>query len=286
MKSRIFIITLLWFVSLVCWAQAEIRNVEFSFNEKTEKITIKYNLNLKSSKEINNVRVYMLLDGATYRLKSVSGDIGTIRTSGNKQIVFDIFKEFGREPITGSFQFRVEGDDNYKEPTEVIVKEILVDTYQDRTTVRKGVELQVDYGFLIPYAAFDFKLFYRHNNPKYGYGIGFGLILDGQSHEGEYSQNNWYLLNINFVRNYSTGKSSPFIIYELGCVKWIKDVYSEEHGRFIIDEEGTNLYLGVTAGYQYSFNSKWAITAKARTTLGIDKGFNFGFSVGAIYHFN
>ena len=105
-----------WLLPALCYGQGikvqgVITNVDFAWQSDTEKVIITYSLNL-SSGSIANVRVSMSLDGGrTFRrLNNVTGDIGTVRTSGNKQIVFDIFSELGKEEISGDVQFKVEGD--------------------------------------------------------------------------------------------------------------------------------------------------------------------------------
>ena len=111
-KKFIILTLVFWYVSTVCVGQPEIKNVSFSFQSEREVVIISYYLDLKSSKDISNVNVFMSRDGgATFqKLTNVTGDIGTISTSGNKQIVFDVFKEFGKEEISGNFQFKVEGE--------------------------------------------------------------------------------------------------------------------------------------------------------------------------------
>ena len=112
-KLIIFFVT--WATTTICFGQAEIKNISFSFQSEREVVIINYFLDLKKSKNISNVNVFMSRDGgATFqKLKNVTGDIGTISTSGNKQIVFDVFKEFGKEEISGNFQFKVEGEVNF-----------------------------------------------------------------------------------------------------------------------------------------------------------------------------
>ena len=101
----------IWLLPALCHGQDVITNVDFVWQSDTEKVIITYSLNL-SSGSIANVRVSMSLDGGrTFRrLNNVTGDTGTVRTSGNKQIVFDIFSELGKEEISGEVQFKVEGE--------------------------------------------------------------------------------------------------------------------------------------------------------------------------------
>jgi hypothetical protein len=96
----------------ICRAQAEISDVTFEWKSKTGTVAISYYLQLKKTKKITNVTVYMSRDGgATFRkLTQVSGDVGTVYASGYKEIFFDIFKEFGNVTISGDLQFKVTGE--------------------------------------------------------------------------------------------------------------------------------------------------------------------------------
>ena len=113
---KYLVIVTVWIVPSFCWGQATISNVNFAWQSEEERVIISYYLQLNASNKLADVSVYMSLDGGrTYRrLANVSGDVGTVRTSGNKQVVFDIFRELGKEEISGNVQFRIEGIDDYK----------------------------------------------------------------------------------------------------------------------------------------------------------------------------
>ena len=127
---------------------------------------------------------------------------------------------------------------------------------------------------------FTFELCYRYN-PKYAFGIGLGFYEEYLSE--------WYLFNINAIKNFSIKKLSPYIGCELGVSPWGTFAYDEDgyiiHGGHPDNKSGTDLYFGIIGGYQYSFNSKWAVKAQGRTTLGKDSGINYGGGLGIVYHF-
>ena len=116
MKKLFFLA--LWLIATLTSAQNIITNVDFRWQSETEKVIITYNLNLCQACSVTNAKVYISLDGGkTYRkVNSVTGDLTNINTSGNKQIIFDIFKEFGNVEVSGNVQFKVEID--YEEPKQ------------------------------------------------------------------------------------------------------------------------------------------------------------------------
>jgi len=109
-------------VPMLCFGQSEISGIRF--NQSGDAVIIHYYLNLNKSPKIKKVKAYMSTDGGrTYKqLRKVSGDVGTIDYSGNKQIVFDIFKEYGNEEIGGDIKFKVEGTDVAPIKTKVFVE--------------------------------------------------------------------------------------------------------------------------------------------------------------------
>jgi|GEM_PF-1453722 len=133
--KKYLLLALLWAAPLLCFGQAQISNVRFE--QSDDVILIKYYIDLKDAKEVKNVKVSISLDGGlSYQpLTKVSGDVGTVKKSGEKQIIFDIFKELGHEDISGDFRFRVEGDEKYPSPYFKPAQNISV----------LGVTLPVDY---------------------------------------------------------------------------------------------------------------------------------------------
>ena len=110
--KHIFFFALL-FVSSANFGQAFIFDV--SFRQENDVVVINYNLHFYGElNKIENVKVYMSIDGGAYRkLSYVSGDVGTVKTSGKKEIIFYVFKEFGKMEIDGYVNFKIEGDYNY-----------------------------------------------------------------------------------------------------------------------------------------------------------------------------
>jgi hypothetical protein len=107
--KKYLLLAVVWAVPLLCSGQA-ISNVRFE--QKGEKVIISYYLDLNRAGMMKNVKTYMSLDGGkTYKpLAMVSGDVGTVTQSGERQIIFDIFSEFGNEEISGDIKFKVEGE--------------------------------------------------------------------------------------------------------------------------------------------------------------------------------
>ena len=108
--KKYLLLALLWAAPSLCFGQAQISNVWFE--QSDDVVLIKYHLDLKNAKEVKNVKAFISLDGGlSYKqLTKVSGDVGTVKKSGEKQIIFDIFKEFGHEDISGYIRFKVEGE--------------------------------------------------------------------------------------------------------------------------------------------------------------------------------
>jgi hypothetical protein len=119
-KTLLYVV--LFAAPILCFGQSKIWDIDFE--QSGDVIIIKYSLRLNESPKIKNVNAYMSTDGGlTYKqLRKVSGDVGTIDNSGNKQIVFDIFKEYGNEEISGDIQFTVEGTNVAPIKTKVFVE--------------------------------------------------------------------------------------------------------------------------------------------------------------------
>ncbi len=107
--KKYFLLIGLCVAPLLCFGQVRISNVRFV--QSGEQVFIHYHLDLTGDHTLEKVNAYMSLDGGfNYELLTkVSGDVGSIRTSGEKLIVFDIFEQFGNEEIGGNIQFKVEG---------------------------------------------------------------------------------------------------------------------------------------------------------------------------------
>jgi hypothetical protein len=118
--KKYLLLAAVWVVPLLCFGQAQISDVRFE--QKGEEVIINYYLDLRDASKVKNVTTYMSLDGGqTYKqLKKVSGDVGTVRKSGEKQITFDIFKEFGDKEISGDIKFKVEGKNKYPIDSDVV----------------------------------------------------------------------------------------------------------------------------------------------------------------------
>ena len=115
MMKRYFLYAIFFATPLFASGQARISDIHFKQHGDT--VVITYHLDLNESRKLKNVMVYMSIDGGEYRqLHKVSGDVGTVKSSGTKKIFFNIFKEFVNEEISGDISFKVEGTPVYIEP--------------------------------------------------------------------------------------------------------------------------------------------------------------------------
>jgi hypothetical protein len=92
------------------------------YEQKDGKVIISYSLALENAKEMKDVKAFIVIDDAAPReLRYVSGDVGKIRSSGRKQIVFDVFRELGNNPVSGEIAFTVSGTPDMKGSKKVDV---------------------------------------------------------------------------------------------------------------------------------------------------------------------
>ena len=161
--KKYLLLAVLCAAPLLCFGQeqisAHISNVRFQ--QSDDVVLIQYNLNLYDAKKVQNVKAYISLDGGqSYKpLTNVSGDVGTITQSGEKQIVFDIFKEFGNDAITGDIKFKVEGESKATSPYFKPVDHIITFGFAWGMTPQTG---RISLGYCNKWGAyFSYKLTYN-----------------------------------------------------------------------------------------------------------------------------
>lgn len=98
------ILLLLCFFPVLSYAESKISKV--TFMRQNDIVVIGYHL---GAYKLNNVRVYMNSGSSTVELIHVKGDVGNVRGSGYKEIVFDIVAEFGDKAIPEDMSFTVRG---------------------------------------------------------------------------------------------------------------------------------------------------------------------------------
>lgn len=104
-KILLLIITLITLSLATKAQQGFISNVNFYQNNT--KLIISYSLDLDQAPKIENVTAYITINQTKTPLKFTSGDIGTITTSGKKEIQVDLFKQF--DNMTADISVQVEG---------------------------------------------------------------------------------------------------------------------------------------------------------------------------------
>lgn len=152
-----------------------------------------------------------------------------------------------------------------------------------RTTVRQGFGLQLEYTATIE-GGWGANLIanWRGNRPNLAFGVGLGHYYESWG-SGRLTVSPVFG---SVIWNFSRSRFSPFVSAELGLSSysywrewwdWWNDSWISEH------RGGTIIYLGATAGVQYSFNRNFALKANIRGMFAWE--YIFGLGVGAIYRF-
>jgi hypothetical protein len=108
MKGKLLGLLLCLLPSAFCFGQS-ISNIRAEQQDSV--IRIRYDLDLANASMIKDVKAYIKRGQQSWELcKYVSGDVDTVKTTGvDKAIYFDIFKQFGYQPIQDSISYKVEG---------------------------------------------------------------------------------------------------------------------------------------------------------------------------------
>lgn len=91
-------------------AKAQISDIAFQL--KNDKVHITYTASVPAYHRLDGIQVYASIDGKIRQIPSqyLSGDTGTITSSGPKEIIWDCFSENNALPIEGAVSFFMKGN--------------------------------------------------------------------------------------------------------------------------------------------------------------------------------
>lgn len=113
MIRKYIILLLLFFSTPLCFAEY-IKDI--TYEQKGDAIIISYTVDLSWEvyEKLNNVSVYVSIDGGEYRrIYALKGDVGSVileKGAMSKKIEWAVFEEWGRKPVLGSISFKIETD--------------------------------------------------------------------------------------------------------------------------------------------------------------------------------